>query len=111
MDDLILELVGDISNNHSLSGELSTKPSLTGDISQSKSLSGKISNNDSLSGIISTVYTATAPPYQGEYEVTPGEEEQVIKTQYQVLDKNIIVKPIPSNYGRIVYDGSILTIF
>ena len=48
------------------------------------------------------------PVYKGAYEVTPSFEKQTLETAYKVMTEN--VAPIPSNYGKISYDGSTLTI-
>ena len=49
-------------------------------------------------------------PYSGVYEVTPSLETQVLNTAGSLLDQNITVNPIPSNYGLITWDGSVLTV-
>lgn len=52
----------------------------------------------------------TAPPYEGEYAVTPGAEAQVLETRGLRMTGNVIVNPIPQNYGLITWDGSTLTV-
>ena len=49
-------------------------------------------------------------PYDGVYEVTPSEQEQVLRTGLRALSQDIVVNPIPSNYGLITYDGSAITV-
>ena len=49
-------------------------------------------------------------PYHGPYEFTPTGEEQTAQTQNRVMLGNVIIKPIPSNYGLITYNGSYLTV-
>ena len=51
-----------------------------------------------------------AIPYEGEYEVTPSEETQVLFTDGKVLARNVIVHPIPSNWGKITWNGAVLTV-
>ena len=48
--------------------------------------------------------------YDGEYEFAPTTETQVINTANKTLTNNIVINPIPSNYGRITWDGGRLTI-
>ena len=50
-------------------------------------------------------------PYTGEYEVTPGESTQVLETAYNKMTANVVVNPIPSNYGRIAYSGAGLLVY
>lgn len=49
-------------------------------------------------------------PYTGSYEVTPSSTEQVLGTELRTMSRNLVVKPIPSNYGLITYNGSIITV-
>lgn len=51
-----------------------------------------------------------ADPYEGPVTVTPSEETQVLATAGLRMLEDVTVNPIPSNYGRISRDGSILTV-
>lgn len=48
--------------------------------------------------------------YEGEYIFTPERTAQTVQTAGKVLAENIIIKPIPNNYGLITWNGSILTV-
>ena len=48
--------------------------------------------------------------YDGPYEVTPSSQKQTLATANKSLSKNVIVGPIPSNYGLITWNGSTLTV-
>ena len=48
--------------------------------------------------------------YDGEYEVTPSAQTQTIPIIGKTARHNITVKPIPSNYGLITFNGSVLTV-
>ena len=48
--------------------------------------------------------------YEGPYEVTPAAEAQVLPTRNKTLDGDITIKPIPNNYGLIIWDGSVITV-
>lgn len=52
----------------------------------------------------------SAPSYEGSYIFTPTEEEQTVHTAGTRLAENITINPIPSNYGRITWNGSVLTV-
>ena len=43
--------------------------------------------------------------YDGEYEVTPTRETQILHTAAKIMSADAIVHPIPSNYGLITYNG------
>lgn len=49
-------------------------------------------------------------PYTGTYEVTPSRETQVLSTANLYMNENVTIKPIPSNYGLITWDGTKLTV-
>lgn len=48
--------------------------------------------------------------YAGPYEATPTEETQYLNTALQTTMNNIKINPIPTNYGKITWDGSKLKI-
>lgn len=50
------------------------------------------------------------PPFEGEYAVVPSEERQIIPTKGLRMTEDLVVAPIPQNYGRIAWNGSILTV-
>lgn len=56
------------------------------------------------------VYAQIGEHYHGSYEVTPSSEAQVLDTDTLILDGNITINPIPSNYGLISWDGSTITV-
>lgn len=49
-------------------------------------------------------------PYAGAYEVTPTQDAQELPTAGRSLSQNVVVNPIPSNYGLIEWDGSKLRV-
>ena len=49
-------------------------------------------------------------PYSGTIDVTPTEETQTLPTSGYMLQADIVVEPIPSNYGLITWDGTTLTV-
>lgn len=52
----------------------------------------------------------TVPTYDGPTTVTPSLQTQTLETAGKQLVSNITVNPIPSNYGLITYNGSVLTV-
>ena len=60
---------------------------------------------------IDGVYLGGEPPhYGGAYEFEPSADAQVIETHGLLLDEDITIDPIPSNYGLITWDGSTITV-
>ena len=76
-------------------------------------LDGELSLNIPMDGEAGTVIKVTEhdlPVYTGQTEVTPSEETQTLQTANRTVLQNIIINPIPSNYGRITWNGSTLTV-
>lgn len=48
--------------------------------------------------------------YDGDYEYTPNGTTQIVEAKNLTLADNIIINPIPNNYGLITWDGSTLTV-
>lgn len=48
--------------------------------------------------------------YTGAYEITPAAAAQTISTKDKLMADDIVIKPIPQNYGLITWDGSTLTV-
>jgi len=51
-----------------------------------------------------------APKYDGPYEFTPTAEEQTVRIARLQAKQDITINPIPSNYGLVTYNGSVITI-
>lgn len=76
-------------------------------------LDGELSLNLNIDGEAGTVIKVTEhdlPVYSGQTEVTPSEGTQTLQTVNRTVLQNIIINPIPSNYGRITWNGSTLTV-
>ena len=76
-------------------------------------LDGELSLNIPMDGEAGTVIKVTEhdlPVYSGQTEITPSEEIQTLQTANKTVLQNIIINPIPSNYGKITWNGSTLTV-
>ena len=49
-------------------------------------------------------------PYTGDYTITPSDETQTLITKNLRMTDNIVINPIPSNYGRVDWNGQYLTV-
>lgn len=58
----------------------------------------------------STVYIPVVDVYEGPYEATPTQFTQTLSTEGFTMAQDVIIHPIPSNYGLITYNGSIITV-
>ena len=76
-------------------------------------LDGELSLNIPMDGEVGTVTKVVEhdlPTYTGETVITPSTTEQVLATAQKVVTRNIVINPIPSNYGLITWNGSTLTV-
>lgn len=83
---------------------------MTGRLSAVETITGRLSALESLSGKIKVPSVVGVDPYEGEYAVTPGEKTIVLSTDKKYMAENVVVNPIPSNYGKIVWNGAHLRI-
>ena len=54
--------------------------------------------------------TTELPDYEGPYEATPTRSTQVLSTSGRAMTQDFTVNPIPSNYGLIEWNGSVLRV-
>ena len=83
------------------SGDMLIVQTIDGDAVISATIDGETSN---------FMPVETTEVYTGETEVTPTDETQTLYTAGLKVPENIIVKPIPSNYGKVSYNGSFIFI-
>lgn len=86
-----------------LDGELSLDIPLDGDMELDIPIDGEPSNVVKVSDYVYPLYT-------GSIEVTPSAERQILPTINRTVTDNIVINPIPSNYGLITWNGSTLTV-
>lgn len=69
------------------------------------------SNNHPLSVSLATpIQMIDGERYRGSYEVIPSSETQTLSTALLTMTDDVIIHPIPSNYGLITWDGSTLLV-
>lgn len=93
-----------------MDGEITSIGTIKGVLAARASLAGSLSPPASLSGGLSIPTYIDVDLYDGPTEVTPGEDRQVLRTANKTVIQDIIVNPIPSNYGLITWNGSTLTV-
>lgn len=49
-------------------------------------------------------------PYIGTYSVTPSTSPQSLSTANKRMTADVEIDPIPSDYGHIAFDGSVMTV-
>lgn len=83
---------------------------IIGRLSGPGGLSGTLSGNSDISGGLSVPTVTPVEPYEGSYEFTPSGERQEIEIENKRATENIVINPIPDNYGLITWDGSVITV-
>lgn len=92
-------------------GSLSGTGSLSGALSATNTLSGSLSAEECLHGTLTLPRGTVINYYNGPYTFVPTESQQVIAINNQLAIQDITIAPIPPNYGRIAWDGSVLTVY
>lgn len=77
---------------------------LQGSIESSGTMTGSVSGSARMTGVVNTGMS-DIKGYTGNYSVTPSAEMQTLNTHDLKLTDDIIIEPIPQNYGLIEYDG------
>lgn len=86
---------------------------LDGDLSLDLAFDGELSLDaviDGEYGVVTEIIKSDYPFYAGPTEITPSNETQTLETQGKVVLSDIVVNPIPSNYGLITWNGVTLTV-
>ena len=79
---------------------------IVGTLSSPQSITGTLQGGNSIVGRVAI--GGSYRKYDGSYEITPTEYEQVLETSHRSMSEDIKVNPIPKNYGLITWDGSTL---
>lgn len=83
---------------------------ITGTLSGINGILGSLSSIVEVSGNISIPETISPERYDGAYTFTPSGETQEIQIGGMMASQNIVIEPVPSNYGLVTWDGSTLTV-
>lgn len=86
-----------------LNGDMNISVMLDGEMTAAQTLGGEV-------GVITIVNSGALPGYTGATEVTPSDVVQVLATREKSVLTDIIINPIPNNYGLITWNGSTLTV-
>lgn len=81
-----------------------------GDLQLTNAIEGDCTLHSVVDGSPGEFFPVYPPDYTGPTSVTPSADQQVLQTEGLMLPENIIINPIPSNYGLITWNGSTLTV-
>ena len=71
---------------------------------------GTLSVQAGLNGSITIPAEIPCEEYEGAYEFTPSGSQQTVEIAHKKATANIIINPVPSNYGLITWNGAWLTV-
>lgn len=83
---------------------INAKCSLQGVVVGSQILNGGISQSMKLIGSVNVGGAILPEYYYGEYEITPNAETQILGTSQKLMEKDVVVAPIPKEYGLVTYN-------
>lgn len=80
---------------------------LNGTLSVSGNLSCSLSA-EAISGILTVA--DSIPTFSGETVITPSPVSQIVPCSGFLMTSDITINPVPSDYGRIAWNGVTLTV-
>ena len=83
---------------------------LIGNLKSSGQLSGFLNAQKGISGLLTIPSVVGVEVYAGPYEFTPTEDTQTVAISHKMATENIVINPIPYNYGLVTWNGSTLTV-
>lgn len=83
---------------------------ISGSLQRVGIITGTITGVANVSGNIAMPTIITPETYDGQYDYTPTANEQVVEIAGLMARENIVIHPIPNNYGLITWDGATLTV-
>lgn len=104
------EIRGTIVTAATLEGEISTSVEIGGTLTPVCSIQGALQAAIALEGELTVPSVIDAQPYQGEYHITPDQDSHILNTNGKYLSRNVVIDPIPGNYGLITWNGVTLMI-
>ena len=83
---------------------------LIGNLKSSGHLLGVLNAQKGISGTLTIPSAVGVDTYAGPYEYTPTEDTQTVAISHKMATENIVINPIPFNYGLVTWNGSTLTV-
>lgn len=83
---------------------------ISGTVSGKGTLSGSIASGATLNGSLTVPSSAGVERYEGDYEYTPSAVQQIVEISGKMATQDIVINPVPSQYGLITWNGSTITV-
>lgn len=88
-------ITGGAATGLDVSGNLSAKESITGQMGMGAPLTGDAAHKGSLAGKLAAAYAVGAEKYDGDYDVTPKVDKQLLKTKHKYMTDDVRILAIP----------------
>ncbi len=73
-------------------------------------ITGSISVQSGVEGTLVIPEEVLPDRYDGAYTVTPSGQQQRLQTEGLMMRGDVIIEPVPQNYGLVTWDGIKITI-
>lgn len=83
---------------------------LSGVLTAGATISGSLISPQTLQGTLTVPSAVNVTLYDGDYEFTPSTSPQIIGIEDKMAVQDIVINPIPNNYGLITWDGTKITV-
>lgn len=105
---------GEVDSPHQIEAEVNPATVIDGEIESENDFDGDLPSDYTVDGEVGIIFEIQGgggdSPYTGRTTVTPSRETQVLQTAGFSMERNIVVNPIPQNYGLITWNGATLTV-
>ena len=102
---------GGVSETAEIGGAIRPdEPEIRARLTAAAGIGGRVSEADQITGTMTLPKALQPSEYDGPYTVTPGNAAQILETSGRCMTGNVTVEKIPSNYGKITWNGYVLTV-
>ena len=104
------DVVGVIGSDSKTIGVIAPLEEISATLKSDGGLSGDLEGTSTMQGDVLIGNCIDAPPYRGDYIITPKVDEQIMATRQKVMFDDVTIKAIPyyetaNVYGTTIYIG------
>lgn len=83
---------------------------ITGSLTPIGIVTGRLASAGGVTGRLTVPDRITPEEYTGPTTVIPSQSQQILNTRDLFVADDIVIEPIPNNYGLITWNGAVLTV-
>ena len=100
-----------LTTQDTLSAELTMHQTFTAELIEGNPFRASLATQEAFgAGFGEVIKIPQTDYFDGPYEYTPADTQQTIEIQGLAASQDITINAIPSNYGKISWNGAILTV-